>query len=86
MTSMENQLALDYLPTVGTNCGIYLVGWFPVDQWDDTDNRAKAVPRDDQSLLLEELQQQARLLGERLSVDITPFVLDAERRRKASRR
>lgn len=86
LTSMEKQLALDYLPTVGTNYGIYLIGWFPLDQWDNTDARTKSVPRGDQSSLFDELRQQARLLGEQLSVDIVPFVLDAERRRKASRR
>jgi hypothetical protein len=42
-TAQESQLVARYLPDTKTTAGIYLVGWFPLEQWNAQDNRtAKA--------------------------------------------
>lgn len=43
-TAMETQLVNRYLADNACQHGIYLVGWYVCDQWDDTDRRKAATP------------------------------------------
>ncbi|XVU21500.1 hypothetical protein ACQPZJ_30030 [Actinoplanes sp. CA-054009] len=69
---LVGQLAERYLPEVGTDTGIYLVGWFPLDQWDDTsdskrlDAKARDLPATRQLLL----EQASNLHGKYVTVQI----------------
>ncbi|XVU26459.1 NACHT domain-containing protein [Actinoplanes sp. CA-054009] len=69
---LTGQLAGRYLPAVHTDSGIYLVGWFPIDHWDDTSDakRQKARRRaiDPTRALLE--QRAAHIDGKRVVVRI----------------
>jgi hypothetical protein len=42
---LAGQLAGRYLPDVQTDTGIYLVGWFPVDQWTDASDKRRSAAR-----------------------------------------
>jgi hypothetical protein len=65
LTAMRSQLADDYLPTVGTSYGIYLVGWFPPQQWDERDQRRRAkAPRYTFEQVKQELVQRQNSLGQ----------------------
>jgi len=39
MTSQDEQLVSRYLPEVGADAGIYIVGWYPIELWDAPDYR-----------------------------------------------
>jgi hypothetical protein len=79
LTAMRTQLADDYLSTIGTSHGIYLVGWFPPGQWDQTDRlRAKAARRSAEQLAVE-LERQAKQLRSDRLLYIRPILLDLRR-------
>jgi len=44
-TAMEEQLVNRYLRENSSRHGLYLVGWFNCDQWDDEDYRKRQAPR-----------------------------------------
>lgn len=44
-TAMQSQLLETYLNNNQCPFGLYLVGWFSCEQWDDSDYRKKGVPR-----------------------------------------
>lgn len=73
MTAMQSQLHDRYLKLAGEACGIYLVGWFLCDRWEDAKKCAFKGTKEE---LLAELTEQANSLSGdegRLSA----FVLDA---------
>lgn len=43
-TAMETQLVGRYLKDNQCRCGLYLIGWFACDSWDDGDHRKTATP------------------------------------------
>jgi hypothetical protein len=51
-SAMESQLANRYLRNNPGRCGLYLVGWFNCDLWDEADYRKRVCPQ----LTLEEAQ------------------------------
>jgi hypothetical protein len=82
LTAMHTQLADDYLPTIGTSHGIYLVGWFPPGQWDQTDRRRAKAARHTAEHLTEELGRQAAQLRADCGFSIQPILLDLGRPKK----
>jgi hypothetical protein len=79
-TAQRSQLAARYLPESKTNTGIYLVGWYPLDQWTDTGDyrraRARILNRDQ---LAVELEDQARDIFAEQSKKITIVLLEIPR-------
>lgn len=74
-TSMEDQLLNRYLNESGCNCGIYLVGWYLCDQWDDEDKRKKKTFTPDIERAKEFLKSQANELSLN-GKTILPYVLN----------
>ncbi|MGN9914689.1 hypothetical protein ACTMTJ_44890 [Phytohabitans sp. LJ34] len=66
------QLAQRYLDDAQTDTGIYLVGWFPTDEWTDHDDRrlAAARKRDRANTHADLLKKAAQLEGKRVTVRI----------------
>ncbi|WP_042379923.1 hypothetical protein [Streptacidiphilus melanogenes] len=82
LTAQETQLARTYLPEVPTDAGVYLVGWYPLDQWTASDDRkAKAKVHSAESLR-EKLQIQAATLAGLLSIHVQAMVLVIDRPHK----
>lgn len=63
ITAMKTQLADRYLQDNSCRHGLYLVGWFVCDRWDDSDNRKTRTPR----LSREEMQRRLELQASDLS-------------------
>jgi hypothetical protein len=80
-TSMESQLKGQYLHLSASRHGIYLVAWFPQDQWDDDDTRKASARRKcpdlHQSISL--FKDQAKQLSDG-EILISSFVLDCSMR------
>ncbi|PBC45342.1 hypothetical protein CJ177_46375 [Rhodococcus sp. ACPA1] len=84
MTSQEDQLAARYLPEVRTDSGIYLVGWFPVELWDDPEDRRKTeAKKHPPEAMLADLRKQSMRLSQTGSVDLRPIVLTIPRPHKS---
>jgi hypothetical protein len=58
-TAMKVQLAERYLVNARTTRGLYLVGWFYCDHWNESDKARKALCPPDRVALLNGLEQQA---------------------------
>jgi predicted NACHT family NTPase len=74
-TAMETQLAGRYLRDNSCQHGLYLVGWFACDRWDDNDRRKTQTPR----LSRVEAQRQLERQASELSQDgahIRAFILN----------
>jgi hypothetical protein len=72
---MRAQLKEQYLKNNHCQHGLYLVGWFNCDQWDEQDYRKAETPR----LRLEEAKEKFSAQAESLSLDgvhIEAFILD----------
>jgi hypothetical protein len=81
-TALRDQLAVRYLPEAQTSVGIYLVGWYPPDQWtDEGDYRRRRVKDLTAEILSETLNPQALDVAAELSVRITPLVIKISRPR-----
>ncbi|GGU11787.1 hypothetical protein GCM10010256_84050 [Streptomyces coeruleorubidus] len=79
-TSQEEQLAGRYLPEAMTDVGIYLVGWYPVELWDDpSDNRRARAKKLDFDTLVSDLKGQALRLSQTDSVHLRPMVITIPR-------
>jgi hypothetical protein len=78
-TAMEAQLVEDYMTTVQTDYGVYLVGWFPKDQWDAHDRRRSHAPDMAKELVSERLSSQAAQLLASRQVDVRVAVVDFQR-------
>jgi len=75
-TAMENQLLNDYLIPRHINYGIYLVGWFDSQHWDERDyrkNRNNTIENIED--LRDILDEQAREISNR-GIIIKPIILD----------
>ena len=74
-TAMQTQLKEQYLTNNHCQHGLYLVGWFNCDQWDEQDYRKARAPK----LRLEEAQDRFAIQAKNLSLDgvhIEAFILD----------
>jgi hypothetical protein len=76
LTAQDDQLASQYLPETNTKVGLYIVGWYPLDQWDRNDGpRKKAQRHKSAEALGAALLEQANELRARRAVVVTPVVL-----------
>lgn len=76
--AMETQLADRYLKDSDCNNGLYLVGWFNCDQWDNKDYR-----KTDSKLNIEELRKRLNAQAAKLSqtdINIKIYVINASLR------
>ena len=74
-TAMETQLVNRYLKDNTCQHGLYLVGWFNCQQWDDSDHRKHATP----NISLKDARKQFEQQAEQLSlscVTVKSFVLN----------
>ena len=73
-TALEAQLFTDYMRRLQAPLGIYLVGWFDLPKWNDSDNRKRKVPR----LTLEEARAEFAVQASRIpdGFKVEPVVLD----------
>ncbi|MFF5760016.1 NACHT domain-containing protein [Streptomyces longwoodensis] len=83
-TAMETQLADDYLAALRTRNGLYLIAFFPNDQWTAKERKQPAAGQT-RANLQEFYDAQAAQLSERRSLDIRAFVLDCTLRSPAQR-
>jgi hypothetical protein len=80
MTAQRDQLARRYLPETKSNTGIYLIGWFPLDQWTyRNDYRRKHVKTFQRNQLAIDLRDQARRISADLAICTIPFLIDIPR-------
>jgi hypothetical protein len=75
-TAMRNQLVDRYLAE-NDKCrhGLYLVGWFYCEQWDETDSRKQRTPKYGLEAAREKFASQARNLSDE-NVHVRSVVLD----------
>ncbi|MEU6837390.1 hypothetical protein ABZ941_19295 [Streptomyces rubiginosohelvolus] len=79
-TSQVQQLAGRYLPEAGTDVGIYIVGWYPIELWDATgDNRKTQAKKLQLDTLLVHLLDQAASLSQAGGVHVRPMVINIPR-------
>ncbi len=79
-TSQVEQLAGRYLPEAGTDVGIYIVGWYPIELWDATgDNRKTQAKKLQLDTLFVHLLDQAASLSQAGGVHVRPMVINIPR-------
>ncbi len=80
-TSQAEQLAGGrYLPEAGTDVGIYIVGWYPVELWDAKGGNRKTQAKKLQlDTLLVHLLDQAAGLSQAGGVHVRPMVINIPR-------
>ena len=75
-TAMQTQLAERYLKDNQCDYGLYLVGWFPCEQWDEEDGRKSRTPK----ITLEQAREKFAYQAQELSQNektIESFVMNA---------
>jgi len=77
--AMESQLVNRYLKDNQVQHGLYLVGWFNCDQWDDEDNRKRSAPKASKDEAQAKFDEQAMDLSVGTIV-VKAFVMDASLR------
>jgi len=84
-SAQREQLAVRYLPESGSDTGIYVVGWYPVDLWtaigDPRKTKARKLVRDD---IERTLAEQADEIARDLKLRTYPVLLDVPRPHPAS--
>ena len=75
-TAMETQLTKRYLKNSDCNHGLYLVGWFNCDQWDNEDPRKKKASKLKIEELREQLNEQAGELSQN-DIHVRALVINA---------
>ncbi|MFD9568283.1 hypothetical protein ACFWBI_00370 [Streptomyces sp. NPDC059982] len=79
-TAQEEQLAGRYLPEAGTDAGIYIVSWYPIDLWNATgDSRKTQAKKLQPDKLLVDLRDQAVSLSQAGQFQIRPMVINVPR-------
>lgn len=81
--AMETQLKDRYMRDSNCSYGIYLVGWYQCDQWDDDDYRKQKCPKTKINEAQAQFAKQASELSTE-SISITAYVLDTALGRKSS--
>ena len=81
---MKAQLVDKYLEGNRRRHGLYLVGWFNCDQWDDEDSRKGWVSKQDINAVQESLDRRACQLSEE-DLRVRSVVLDTALRYKERR-
>jgi len=86
LTAIRNQLANDYLPEASARHGVYVVGWYPVEQWNDPDDqRRTSTARRDRDGTAMELKGEATDLFRARGLDVRVVVIDVPRPSPSSR-
>ncbi len=79
-TAQEEQLARRYLPEAGTDAGIYIVGWYPIELWNATgDGRKTQAKKLQPDTLLNDLRDQATSLSQAGPFHVRPMVINVPR-------
>lgn len=79
-TAQAEQLAGRYLPEAGTDAGIYIVGWYPIELWNATgDSRKTQAKRLQLATLLDDLQKQAASLSQAGACQVRPMLINVPR-------
>ena len=78
-SAMETQLVGRYMKDSDCRHGLYLVGWFNCEQWDEDDWRRKRIPAWDLEEAREYFEKQARELRDRVMM-MRSFVINASLR------
>jgi hypothetical protein len=78
LTAMETQLFEKYMKENNISCGLYLVGWYMCNKWDNSDKQKEETLKISIEELINRLENQANKLKEKLNCirDIRSFVLD----------
>ena len=77
-TAMEHQLVIEYLKKHSCQYGLYLIGWFNCEQWDESDSRKKQAQKNSPELeeARQEFNEQAAKLSQQ-GVQVRAYVLNA---------
>ncbi|MEU8819367.1 hypothetical protein [Actinoplanes sp. NPDC048796] len=75
-TSQRTQLAERYLPAAKTDTGIYLVGWYPVEQWTTADYRRSQAAHHTRDGLSAVLSEQSADILAGLGKSTLPYLLE----------
>lgn len=80
LTDLKDQLVDDYLPAAQATRGIYICGWFPLEQWDDLADPRRRVAasrqRDDVAASLAEAAHTASAAG---NIEVAAVIIDVPR-------
>jgi len=76
LTSQRTQLAERYLPASKTGTGVYLVGWYPLEQWTPADYKRVRAAHYTRAGLFAELSEQAAAIHNELGMSTDPYVLE----------
>ena len=76
LTAMRTQLANEYLRDASTTCGVYVVGWYPLDQWDPDDYRRRHAAQYDRTQVHQDLERQAHDLVQQQGLDVRVLIID----------
>jgi hypothetical protein len=79
MTAQRDQLAKRYLPEAQTDTGIYLVGWYPINLWNESSARRDAAAKLDRKQVEQDLGEQAAKISRDLTVHTHPILLTITR-------
>jgi hypothetical protein len=74
-TGLRSQLVDDYLPNLASTAGVYLVGWFPLEQWTVESRGRQRVPRRPAEDVLAELENEASTLRVERGISLAAVVL-----------
>lgn len=86
MTDLRNQLVDDYMKDLDATFGIYVCGWFDVDQWSDTsDQRRKMASKRDVTTVEAELHESCALAARERRVEVDVMILKASRNQPSGR-
>jgi hypothetical protein len=82
MTAQDKQLVSRYLPEVGADAGIYVVGWYPIELWDAPDRRKSDARKQTFETLRTHLGSQAADLSRAQDAHIRAMVITIPRPHK----
>ena len=74
--AMESQLADKYLTTTNSRAGIYLIGWFLCDGWDQTDSKWKKTTKLEFDGVVKKYREQAEGCSKAKSIYVRSFIMD----------
>lgn len=87
MRQQRDQLANRYLPDADSRHGIYLVGWYPLEFWDDTgEHRRQAAARRDREEIERDLVEQAAEIRRNTGLSVSPMTIRVDRPASAAAR
>jgi hypothetical protein len=79
LSAQRDQLAVRYLPEVGTDAGVFLVGWFPPQLWTAPSSSRRLAARRDREEVERQLREQSEEILAGQGVRVSPFILDVPR-------